>query len=243
MVIILSQTYYLEEGTKKKYLQQSIEENPLFKDIMFWQDFLCYSINKEIMKTLKRDQKVKENKANSDSKLSNIAFSQILTLIDNMYEFNVEPNAIKEILEPKIKYYKLDDALKSTIQDVILSKEQQKAIEKEEKEKEKEDKLKQEDKKEETTKQEDKKEENTKQEDKKEDNIKKDEEKNVIKNDNEPKKEDENTKKDVNEVEKKDEGESKKEEGDVQKEKNENNNIVEEKKNEEENKINDEKAK
>ena len=243
MVIILSQTYYLEEGTEKKYLQQSIEENPLFKDIMFWQDFLCYSINKEIMKTLKRDQKVKENKANSDSKLSNIAFSQILTLIDNMYEFNVEPNAIKEILEPKIKYYKLDDALKSTIQDVILSKEQQKAIEKEEKEKEKEDKLKQEDKKEETTKQEDKKEENTKQEDKKEDNIKKDEEKNVIKNDNEPKKEDENTKKDVNEVEKKDEGESKKEEGDVQKEKNENNNIVEEKKNEEENKINDEKAK
>ena len=260
MVIILSQTYYYEEGTRKKYLQESIEENPLFKDIMFWQDFLCYSINKEIMKTLKRDQKVKENKVNSDSKLSNIAFSQILTLIDNMYEFNVEPSVIKEILEPKIKYYKLNDAFRNTINDVILSKEQQKAIEKEEKEKEKEDKLK----KEENKKQEDKKEENTKQEDKKEENIQKDEEKNVIKKDNEQKKEDENTKKDDSDIEKKDKGEQKKEEGenkkeegenkkeeaelkkeegDVQKEKDEKNKNAEEKKNEEENKINNEETK
>ena len=56
------------------------------------------------MKTMKRDSKAKENQKNSDTKLSNVVFSQVLTLIDNMFEFDVESNVIKEILEPKIKY-------------------------------------------------------------------------------------------------------------------------------------------
>ena len=130
MVIILSQTYCMEEGTRKKYLQEGIKENCLFKEKSFWEEFLVYSINKEIMKTLKRDQKMKENKRTSESKYSNVVFSQILTLIDNMFEFNVDKNAIKEILEPKINYYKLNDSLKNTINDVIISKEQEKNIEK-----------------------------------------------------------------------------------------------------------------
>ena len=71
------------------------------------------------MKTLKIDQKLKEDKENSDYKFSNVVFSQILTLIDNMFEFNLDPNIIKEVLNPKISVYKLNDEFKQTINEVI----------------------------------------------------------------------------------------------------------------------------
>ncbi len=132
MLIVLSQTYYIEEGTRKKYLQESFKENKVFKDKNFWEEFLCYSINKEIMKTLDLDQKVKEDKEKSDYKYSNIVFAQILTLIDNMFEFELDCETIKEVLNPKISVYKLNDMFKETINDVILSKQEQKMKELEE---------------------------------------------------------------------------------------------------------------
>jgi hypothetical protein len=139
MVIILSQTYCIEDGGKKKYIQENLKNNELIKDRQFWEEFLCYAINKEIMKTLNRDEKKRESKQNSDVKFSNVVFSQLLTLIDNMYEFNVDSNDIKEILGPKISYYKLNDALKNTINDVITSKEAERAIQREEQNKKKEE--------------------------------------------------------------------------------------------------------
>ena len=126
MVIVLSETYFIYDNKRKKFLQESFKENKLFKDKNFWEEFLCYAINKEIIKTLKRDQKIKEDKEITDYKYSNVVFSQILTLIDNMFEFELEPNIIKEILNPKINYYKLNDDLKQIINDIIEVKKNQK---------------------------------------------------------------------------------------------------------------------
>ena len=126
MVIILSQTYYIEEGKKRKYLQESFKGNKLFKDKNFWEEFLCYSINKEIMKTLQRDQLIKEDKENSDYKYSNVVFTQILTLIDNMFEFDLDSEIVKEVLNPKISYYRLNDEFKQTINDIIEVKKAEK---------------------------------------------------------------------------------------------------------------------
>ena len=125
LLIVISETYYMEDGNRKKYLQESIKHNNLFKEKSFWEEFLCHSINKEIMKTLKRDQKIQETKETSDYKLSNVVFTQILTLIDNMFEFDVDSNTIKEILNPKITVYKLNDEFKGTINDIIESKKNQ----------------------------------------------------------------------------------------------------------------------
>ena len=132
LLIVISETYYMEDGNRKKYLQESIKHNKVFKDKNFWEEFLCHSINKEIMKTLKRDQKIQETKETSDYKLSNVVFTQILTLIDNMFEFDVDSNTIKEVLNPKINVYKLNDDFKETINDIIETKIKQK-IEKENK--------------------------------------------------------------------------------------------------------------
>ena len=126
MLIVLSQTYFIEDGKKRKYLQESFRENKLFKDKNFWEEFLCYSINKEIMKTLQIDQKMQEDKEKSDYKYSNVVFSQILTLIDNMFQFDLDCNVIKEVLNPKISVYRLNDEFKQTINDIIEVKKAEK---------------------------------------------------------------------------------------------------------------------
>ena len=156
MIIIISQTYHLEildkaKGTsEKRYIQDKLKSNEVFKDKDFWEDFLCYSISKEIMKTQRRDKKTMENKSSSDSKLSNIVFSQLLTIIDSMIEFGFSPEKTREIIEPKINYYKLNDALKLTVNEVLNSKIESNK-KKQEKEKKEENEIK-EDKKEEENK-------------------------------------------------------------------------------------------
>ena len=147
MIIIISQTYHLEilnkaKGTsRKKYIQDDLKKNEIFRDKNFWEEFLCYAINKEIMKTQRRDKKIMENKSSTDSKLSNVVFSQLLTIIDNMIEFGFSPEKTREIIEPKINYYKLNDALKLTVNEVLNSKiESEKKKKEEEKEQEQENK-------------------------------------------------------------------------------------------------------
>ena len=133
LLIILSHTYYNIHKNEKRYLQKSIRDNIIFKEKNFWEEYLCYAINKEIMKTLKADKKIQEDKTVTDYKYSNIVFTQILSMINNMFEFNVDINIIKEVLEPKINVYRLNGDLKATINEVIQSRETDLKIEDENK--------------------------------------------------------------------------------------------------------------
>ena len=120
MIIILSKTYYKLENDKKIYLQNLIQNNEYFKKKDFWEELLIYSINKEFIKN--KDEDNLENEKMINQKNSNIIFSQLLSIIDNMYDFDVEGDVIKQIIEPKIEYYKIDDKLKATLYDEIKSK-------------------------------------------------------------------------------------------------------------------------
>ena len=133
LLIILSHTYYNIHKNEKRYLQKSIRDNIIFKEKNFWEEYLCYAINKEIMKTLKADKKIQEDKTVTDYKYSNIVFTQILSMINNMFEFNVDINIIREVLEPKINVYRLNGDLKATINEVIQSRETDLKIEDENK--------------------------------------------------------------------------------------------------------------
>ena len=116
MVIILSKTYFIIKDSKKIYLQNLIIDNSKFKTKEFWEELLLYSISKEVA----RSNKESDNKLKT--KNENIIFSQLLSSIDNMFDFGLDENLIKEIIEPKITYYKISDNLKDTINDVIVSK-------------------------------------------------------------------------------------------------------------------------
>ena len=123
MVIILSKTYYILMDKKNKiYIQNLILKNECFKSKDFWEELLVYSISKEVVQSVKRDNIPREDEKKIKTKNDNIIFSQLLSIIDNMFDFGVDGNLVKEIIEPKIQFYKVDDKLSKTINDVMNSK-------------------------------------------------------------------------------------------------------------------------
>ena len=104
--IILSQTFFYEYQKEKIYLKLYIQNNKIFKSKKFWEDLL--------------DILIKENEQQSNMK-ENI-FGNIYTLINNMFEFGLSENEIKEIIEPKIKKYNFDKNYVKDINDLIKIK-------------------------------------------------------------------------------------------------------------------------
>ena len=126
MVIILSKTYFYIKENQKIYLQNLIIDNKYFKTKDFWESLLIYSISKDVAQSNRRDSITDHNRSEIDkkkeSKQKNIIFSQLLSFIDNMFDFGADDNMIKEIIEPKMIFYKIEDNLKDTINDVIVSR-------------------------------------------------------------------------------------------------------------------------
>jgi hypothetical protein len=123
LVIILSKTYYMLMDKKNKlYLQDVILNNECFKMKDFWEELLIYSISKEVVQSNKREAIGRDDEKKLKTKNDNIIFSQLLSLIDNMFDFGVEENLVKAIIEPKIKFYKVEEKLSKTINDVMESK-------------------------------------------------------------------------------------------------------------------------
>ena len=113
-----------KKGENKIYIQSSFKQNLLFKEKNFWEKYLSYAINKEITKFLKIEPQTNEDNKNTEHKYSNVVYTQIMTLIDIMFEFDINVNMIKEILEPKINEYQLSEEFKITIDEVIINREE-----------------------------------------------------------------------------------------------------------------------
>ena len=123
-VILLSQTYYTLENGKKKYLQELIINNELFKDIKFWEDLLDLELTKEIKKLYKIEEN--NQKLNFEGvfeldphKFDNLAFSQIITISDNMINFGVDKETIYKLIEPKIESFKMSQENIQNIKNIL----------------------------------------------------------------------------------------------------------------------------
>ena len=133
-VIILSQTYYLDEtsGSKKRYLQEEIKKDKLFTNYDFWKEYLEFSIEKEIIRSVKSDTKngtlIKENQKESDDMYANIVFAQLVPIADNMIEFGLDRKKIKEIIKPIIKHYNMNEQSITIIDDVLHKNSERKSI-------------------------------------------------------------------------------------------------------------------
>ena len=123
--IIISQTYYIkgEKDNDKIYLQQRIQNNEIFKSKKFWEEFLEFSINKEIVNCVSNDVKsgniLKENRKETEDKMSNIAFAQIVPYADNMKEFGLDKEIIKQVVFPKMEKYKMSNESIESIKGII----------------------------------------------------------------------------------------------------------------------------
>ena len=107
-IIVLSQTYFIKEKNKKIYLQEAIKGHEIFKKKEFWENLFNFFMNKEILKLRKSidlNEIIEEGKNN----YSKLAFGQIMTICNNMIEFGINKDEIYQIIEPKIKYYNLDE--------------------------------------------------------------------------------------------------------------------------------------
>ena len=122
-IIVLSQTYYTKENDKKIYLQEDVKNHDIFKNINFWEKLFNFFIEKETQKykNTKDINEINENNIedNNNNNYSKIAYGQIMTICNNMIEFGLNKNDIYKVIEPKIKYYKLDEDLINNIKCVL----------------------------------------------------------------------------------------------------------------------------
>ena len=107
-IIVLSQTYFIKENEKKIYLQEAIQKHEIFKKKEFWENLFNFFMSKEIMK-LRKSMDLKEINEEGKNNYSKLAFGQIMTICNNMLEFGFNKDEIYKIIEPKIKYYDLDE--------------------------------------------------------------------------------------------------------------------------------------
>ena len=132
--IILSQTYFkLDENNNKIYLQNVIKNHKVLNNNQFWEKTLDISLKNEInrvKKIKKEDNEINENniennknqKEDNIEKYNDIAFGQIVSLVNSMIDFEINIDEIKKIIEPKIEEYKLTEMHKNNIKLVIDNK-------------------------------------------------------------------------------------------------------------------------
>ena len=134
--IILSQTYFYMNDNEQYYLLNYIKNHELFHDLRFWEKILEFSIKKDIIKNHKNlivkknkevevvDKKVNENEITqeiSKEKLTEIAFGQIIFIVNNMIDFDINIKDIRSFFESKAELYKLNQYHKNNIELIIES--------------------------------------------------------------------------------------------------------------------------
>ena len=121
--IILSQTFYYDYQKEKIYLKAFIQNNQIFKNKKNWELLL--------------ENLIKSNENNLKSNSKENAFGNIYTLVNTIFEFGGNENLVKEIIEPKIKLYNLDNNNIRDINELIKTNVENKKYEEERKKYEK----------------------------------------------------------------------------------------------------------
>ena len=116
-IIILSQTYYcLKDNKTKFYIIDFIRGHKLMKNPNFWREFISIMIKEEISRFEKMhsdyginiEQKLNISK-NIRQKLNEIIFSQLLTYVNNMIEFELDKRLVLKIADEFIQQYEYLD--------------------------------------------------------------------------------------------------------------------------------------
>lgn len=103
-LILLSQTfYYIMENGEKMFLQQGINGHSLWKDMIFWENFIDNGIFQEIRKQKLRN--FEENSEVAESNYKSLIFCQLISYGTIMSEFSVSrPESIELIRKLALKH-------------------------------------------------------------------------------------------------------------------------------------------
>ena len=123
--IILSQTFYHEikkgKKKKKKYLFDYIKNYKWLKDLNFWEGITDYMIQTEKNKSemINKKNNVIESESDIKNRLSNIAFSQVVSYSNNMIEFMIKKEDIIKMVDKFVKKYEIEKGMAEAIYENI----------------------------------------------------------------------------------------------------------------------------
>ena len=127
--LILSQTFYAEIFIKKnnkkekykRYLIDYILDNKWLKSISFWEGIIDFMIQKDIEKyeEINNGSKTKETLEERKLRISNICFSQLLPYTNNMREFYIKKDIIKNVVDLFVKKYDVEKKMADMIYDNV----------------------------------------------------------------------------------------------------------------------------
>ena len=118
--ITLSQTFYYEEDNKKIYISNKLKSYHWLKTNEFWKGLIDYIIELEIKRNNENNWNIKNEWDEEQKKIiSMVVFSQLVSYIKNMVDFQIEKKNIVKIIEIFIDKYKLNKDLSSQIYEII----------------------------------------------------------------------------------------------------------------------------
>lgn len=97
---------YREE---KIFLQASIVDHPIWKDLEFWESAMFNSINEELSQ--QKNYKLEENETAGETtlRLRNLVFGQLTSYSHNMLMFNLDKMEVRNLLSKFCKAYSLTE--------------------------------------------------------------------------------------------------------------------------------------
>ena len=105
----------------KKYLFEYIIDNKWLTSVSFWEGIIDISIKKELEAKQESNKEAisKENETERKERISNICFSHMLPLTNNMIEFFMKKDVIKKTVDLFVKKYDIDEKNAQMIYDNI----------------------------------------------------------------------------------------------------------------------------
>lgn len=119
--IILSQTFRCKIDGKEKYIQEVIEHNDIFKTEKFWVELCNYYIADNAYKSNNYTNFKTSIDDDDLERIKKIAESKAMTIVHNVYTFNVPDETIDLILDEIIKTYGLDAEMLNTVRQVEIT--------------------------------------------------------------------------------------------------------------------------
>ena len=125
--VILSQTFYFLENGQKEYFCKFLNYHKVFHNPEMWKKLAEFMIKEKIDKYNDVEYKVQNNKYSDDEnqkkeKINQIIFAQLISVSNNMCDFNFDIDMAEKIMLEYIKRYDIGENYTQIIMEIINNK-------------------------------------------------------------------------------------------------------------------------
>ena len=118
LLLILSQTFYFSNNSKKEYIFNSLKNQNVFKSVKFWKTIIEYYTKNEIERVLELGDYDEETKS---KKINNVVFSQTISYISFMKEVALPTEDITKAISDLLESYEITQSIKDDINSIIIN--------------------------------------------------------------------------------------------------------------------------